>query len=144
MQRQIIIAVFLLIVDRAAKSLATSQLISNNWFTLFRNNEIVFSILPTSPVMIISSIIIFVFTIMALTRYDNYPIHVRWSLLLIAAGASSNVFDRLAYGHVLDYFKISSQVVFNLADIYLSIGVLILVINFLYKPTRVDKNLKLG
>ena len=37
-------------------------------------------------------------------------------LAILLAGALSNLFDRIAYGHVIDYFYVSFYSTFNLAD----------------------------
>ena len=58
------------------------------------------------------------------------------TLILILAGASSNMFDRLIYGAVADFFHFEiatySWYVFNIADIYIVSGLLILIYAFIY------------
>ena len=56
----------------------------------------------------------------------------KWGILLIIAGAISNIGDRLMNGYVLDFiflhYKQYYWPAFNFADIYISIGVLIIFI----------------
>ena len=56
----------------------------------------------------------------------------RWGLLLIIAGAISNIGDRLFNNYVLDfiYFHYNQYYwpAFNFADIYISIGVILIII----------------
>lgn len=55
----------------------------------------------------------------------------RWFIVhalgLIAAGALGNLVDRVAVGRVTDFFEIHGWPVFNVADIALDVGVVILV-----------------
>ena len=46
-------------------------------------------------------------------------------LLLVLAGAISNVLDRLLFGCVVDYIKLGSFPVFNLADTLITTGILV-------------------
>ncbi|MEK7096545.1 MAG: signal peptidase II [Patescibacteria group bacterium] len=46
---------------------------------------------------------------------------------LVFAGTASNVLDRLVYGGVVDYIKILSFPIFNLADVFITIGLLCIV-----------------
>ena len=56
----------------------------------------------------------------------------KWGILLIIAGAISNIGDRLMNNYVLDFiflhYKQYYWPAFNFADIYISLGVLIIVI----------------
>lgn len=58
------------------------------------------------------------------------------TLILILAGATSNIFDRLIYGAVADFFHFEiasySWYVFNVADIYIVSGLIILIYAFIY------------
>lgn len=52
----------------------------------------------------------------------------RWqriSLVLIASGAISNLLDRLIYGYVIDYINPGFWPTFNLADVFIFVGILI-------------------
>ena len=60
---------------------------------------------------------------------------VRSALMLIVGGAASNALDRLFYGAVADFFHFHYQAwsfyIFNLADVAISLGVLLLVLDML-------------
>ena len=60
----------------------------------------------------------------------------RWSIVhalgLIAAGALGNLIDRVAAGHVTDFFEIHGWPVFNVADAALDVGVAILIVWLLF------------
>lgn len=56
-----------------------------------------------------------------------------FSFLLITAGALSNILDRLHYGCVIDFIDLGFWPVFNLADVYITIGAGMLLLNILTK-----------
>jgi signal peptidase II len=53
---------------------------------------------------------------------------LRFALLLISAGAIGNGLDRLFRGYVVDFIHIHYWPVFNVADIYITVGTLLLVL----------------
>jgi len=57
-------------------------------------------------------------------------------LLLILAGGLGNLTDRLRFGHVIDFLDLHFWPVFNLADIYISIGAVLVVLAALRGPCR--------
>ena len=61
---------------------------------------------------------------------------VQWGMTLIVAGALSNLLDRLVFAGVVDYLRLGSWSVFNLADSEIVVGVLfLLLIESTAKPT---------
>ena len=68
--------------------------------------------------------------------FFDRPMIKRIPLLCIGAGAIGNAIDYLLYGHVIDFFHFNfwgySFPIFNLADAYISLGALALL---LYKPS---------
>lgn len=67
-------------------------------------------------------------------KKEDWP--VRLSCLLIIAGALGNLIDRLARGFVVDmfYFKLINFAVFNVADAYIVIGVIVMAAMILFRP----------
>lgn len=55
----------------------------------------------------------------------------RFALGLIAGGVLGNLFDRLVYGSVIDFFDFRFWPVFNWADIFSNLGVFIIIILFI-------------
>lgn len=49
-------------------------------------------------------------------------------LILILSGAISNIIDRLRFGCVVDYIDLKFFPVFNLADVYITLGVIFLIV----------------
>ena len=50
-------------------------------------------------------------------------------LTTILFGAISNILDRFSYGYVVDYLELKYFTVFNLADMMISGGVIVLLLN---------------
>ncbi len=96
-------------------------------FTFFANHAGAFS-LPFNNIFIIaaSAIIIFFLIIFAWRAFKTR----RWlflnGLFLIILGALSNLFDRIVYQFVIDYFHLWPISYFNLADVMIGIGIIIL------------------
>ena len=70
----------------------------------------------------------------------------KWGILLIIAGAISNIGDRLINNYVLDFiflhYKKYYWPAFNFADIFISVGILIIIIESykIYKTRLKDNN----
>lgn len=67
---------------------------------------------------------------------------IRLILLLITAGAIGNLIDRLRFGYVVDffYFELINFPVFNVADIYVTCGMILLLVLvlFYYKDSELE------
>jgi len=92
-----------------------------------------------SPHIIISAILLFIynlkFKIINLKsisnlkfQISNYKTQSKIIALLILSGAIANIIDRLYLGCVIDFIDLKFWPVFNFADIYITIGVIILLI----------------
>jgi len=101
-------------------------------FGLFSFNEKIFYNILT----IIILIIIFIIFIMTI-KSDGLK---KYSLLMILGGALGNVFDRLYYKAVPDFidFHIGNfhWFIFNVADIFITIGILFMVIIELFNKNQ--------
>ena len=101
-------------------------------FGLFSFNEKIFYNILTIIILIII-LIIFFMTI----KSDGFK---KYSLLMILGGALGNVFDRLYYKAVPDFidFHIGNfhWFIFNVADIFITIGILFMVIIELFNKNQ--------
>jgi len=59
---------------------------------------------------------------------NKYLIHNTLYLILISSGAFSNLIDRVRYGCVIDFIDLKFWPVFNLADAFITIGGIMIVI----------------
>jgi len=76
-------------------------------------------------------LIIFFFLVYYFLRSEKTS--EKLALVFILSGAISNIIDRLVQGCVLDFIDLKIWPVFNLADIYITIGVAILIISQIKK-----------
>ena len=87
----------------------------------------------------ILSISIFVATLYYLHRYQLYKSYPILFWILLIAGGIGNSIDRLYFGYVIDFIDISLAgthlFVCNVADIYLSFAVLVLIAQFCSKKS---------
>lgn len=62
--------------------------------------------------------------------------YMRWTLVLIAAGAIGNAIDRARYGYVVDMFRTDfvNFAIFNIADIFITLGGIFLCLLILFTP----------
>jgi hypothetical protein len=63
------------------------------------------------------------------TYNDKLLITKALPLILILSGAISNIIDRLYFGCVIDFIDLQFWSVFNLADVYITTGAIILILN---------------
>ncbi len=97
---------------------------------------------PVVPVIVSCLLIILIFYVYSnLIRYRHFR-KVRICVLFLLSGAISNIIDRIRIGSVTDfiYFKFIDFPVFNVADIYvtLSIGIMLIFMIVSYKGDDID------
>lgn len=95
---------------------------------LFENKQVLF---------IISSILVLFIGIFLYIKCINRDIFkdIRMLIILILSGAVGNMIDRIRFQYVVDflYFKLIDFPVFNIADCYVTIGFIFLIILILFK-----------
>lgn len=113
----------LIIIDQWSKSQAVK---------LFLNNNFAFS-LPLPPWLMYAIYLVVLASLVyyAAKNYKTFNFFTHFGVVLIFAGAISNIGERLFWGHVRDFIFINFyrwQGVYNLADFYILLGIIILVI----------------
>lgn len=102
-------------------------------FTFIRNFGIAFSFLNNESlnasliiVTLVSIICIFLFINIFTSIFEKQiPLLERCSMAAILSGGIGNLIDRISYGYVVDFIDISfNPYVFNLADVYVTIGIM--------------------
>ena len=116
-------------------------------FTYVENNGGAYGIGNDSTFMfiIVSLVIIILIIKFILSKNNSIPIHILFSLGLIVAGGIGNLIDRIFRGFVIDYIDFNSIIkypVFNLADICVVIGCLIIGINLIINLIKERKKLQ--
>ena len=103
-------------------------------FSEFGKNSDVSLALPKSSKIFIG-LLVTVFVIYLYINANDTLEH--WGLFIIICGAIANIVDRSINGYVIDflYFHINQFYwpAFNFADIYISIGIIMIIVNMVKK-----------
>lgn len=129
-----------IILDRILKSFAANKLPDTELFILpkylgfilHQNLGMAFGIrLPAALIIISGLIILFVVGTLAVYALKNKMPDWFYPLALIFAGGASNLYDRIAYGYTVDYFYLWPYSFFNIADILIITGCVIILVHFI-------------
>ncbi len=99
----------------------------------FKNYNLAFGFpfpIPKNILIILMAAIIFILFFYLIKNYKKKDTALIIPLTFIIFGAISNLIDRLVYGYVIDYIDISFFTIFNLADIMIGGGVIMLVYKY--------------
>ena len=144
----VLIGLVLLILDQIIKWLVINFIPETGYFVfqrilgvdVFTNEGIAFG-LPMPK--LIFYIIVFLVLFFLLQKFKKELKQKNFAILLgltlVITGAISNLIDRIFRGFVIDYFHLFEYSVFNLADVYIVIGIIIL-IWLEFKKTRTGTN----
>jgi lipoprotein signal peptidase len=102
-------------------------------YKMFLNSGLVFSLLNNLAALLATLVAA---ALLALWLASKISADRSWlfrptnlfSVLLVSAGGASNLFDRIAYGGVVDYLILFSRSAVNVADIMILAGVLLLIL----------------
>ena len=143
----------LFIIDRISKILILKNSLSDIYinsflnFSLLWNSGIGFGILQIEPNIFYSIVSIIITAINLILIYwmltsSNYLESIFISIIL--GGALGNLFDRYYYSSVPDFIDLHYEsfhwFTFNIADIFISIGIIGLIIIDLFKIKKNEKN----
>lgn len=119
----IMLVIFLIAVD-----LLTKYVFYNNWW--LKNHDFIepamnmwisFSFdVPYALVIPLSFIVLFGFL-----YFYRYKIFSNIAIMLLVAGTVGNLYDRVVYDGVRDFLVMPNMFIFNIADVFLSLGILI-------------------
>lgn|GEM_PF-352620 len=114
-------------------------------WTYIHNDGMVFGydVANLSILIVLSVLAVIAVTFILITAKDE-PRGMRWILAAILGGAIGNTYDRILYGHVIDFIDVDMPdwlmqrfAIFNVADAAVSVGVtLLLLLMLLKRPTR--------
>jgi len=138
----ILVLLFLLVgCDHASKGVAKAELEAGGAFEVVRgvlslryveNTDIAFNLLRFIPEAIRFPALLAAGAI-AVVALCFLLLRTRWSvsvpllaLILVTAGAVGNYLDRVFRGYVVDFVHLPHWPVFNIADVYITIGGLVL------------------
>ena len=147
----LIIIIFSFFLDLLTKNYALNHLIINHSlsinnflnFTLAFNYGAAFSFLSDAGgwqrwfFIAFSFIVIIVISYMMI--YDNNSPYIAFSFVI--GGALGNLNDRIIYGYVIDFIEVYYNTfywpIFNIADVAISIGVILLLHNIIFNKKKI-------
>lgn len=139
-----LVLLLLFIIDRTTKYLTFHKLPQQGVY-LFKqfqlqlqiNTGIAFGFnLPPVIIFILTTIIVIFLFYYLLRTMEKKKYLISFFLGLIIIGALSNLIDRIVYQGVIDFIQISIWPNFNLADAYISLGAIILLIISIKKDSK--------
>lgn len=107
------------------------------YLTYVRNTGSAFSLFEDKQMLILLITVIALFYINKYLNKENLKKYEMISYSLITGGILGNLFDRLVYGYVIDFFDFNifgyNAPIFNIADILIVGGTIILIIFYYLK-----------
>jgi signal peptidase II len=104
-------------------------------YVLVWNTGISYGLFAALPVAVLGVLMLVAIVALAVWWWRSRDVLVRLGLALCLGGATSNALDRWLYGAVADFFHFHygrwSFYIFNLADAAITLGVILLVCDFL-------------
>lgn len=127
---------FLFLLERISKYIALHYLgmglfCCHDFFSLklFFNPGIAFGFpLPQVLSLLAALIIIIALLTTLIKHWRSWPPVKLLAIQLVIIGAISNLLDRIWLGQVIDFVQLGNWSIFNLADVYIMTGILILII----------------
>ncbi len=146
-----IVAVICLILDQALKYWTSANIVLNTGskelipgvihLANVHNTGAAFSMLEGARWFFVVLCLVFLAAVIyVLYRNIVKSQGARWALVIVLAGALGNCIDRVISGYVVDMFELSFKIfgfrfpVFNLADIFITVGGVLFCILFLLEP----------
>lgn len=140
------------LIDKSLGTVGVSKEIIHGFisFIYVHNSGAAWGIFSGRPIfLIIISIIVIAlfiaFYVLRLRKFkDKISLWLSVSLGFIAGGCFGNLIDRIAFGYVRDFinFDFMNFPVFNVADICLTVGIILLFIYFIFFYSKEEKLLK--
>lgn len=94
--------------------------------THVRNQGAAFGLFHGSSLVLAASGLVFLGVLALLWVADLKNRGMRWGLVLLASGCTGNLIDRVVRGAVIDFVDLGFWPVFNLADVFIVVGLLLI------------------
>ena len=149
----ILLILFLVLLDQGTKYLAIRYLRGSSGISLIdnvlnlrylENRGMAFGLLQNKILFLVLTCIVFFVAIIYLFIKAPATVYYRpllYTAAIVFAGAMGNFIDRVFRGYVVDfiYFSLIDFPVFNIADIGITVGAILLVVYFIWFDKE-DKN----
>lgn len=157
MKLNLFIFSFVVLIDQISKRYLLSSVGLGNskealpgiaQFTIATNTGGAFSLLSEYPFFFIAIAIInmFVFSYFAFCPTVKYRSSIKMGCSFVLGGILGNLIDRISFGAVIDFIDLQfiNFAIFNIADIAINIGVILIVVGWFLEEKCKDKNLVIG
>ena len=96
-------------------------------FGMFQNRQVIFAVIAVA-------VVVFIGIMYKKIPHTNRYFMLRFSAVLVVAGAVGNVIDRVKLNYVVDfiYFELIDFPVFNVADIYVVVACILFAVGILF------------
>ena len=145
----IVVGIIIILIDQISKIVVTkigniSVIEGILELSATQNIEAAYGIGSNSTVMYVITNVIILGVIFKFLTTQNEFVDTKMKVFLsfILAGGTSNVIDRLIHGYVIEWIKISKLPVFNIADIFVLAGWILVVGKFTYFTAKELRKLK--
>ncbi len=113
--------------------------------TYVENRGAAFGIMQGGTVFfVIMAVVVAAVVVWLLRSYEQKPPVLKVGLSFLAAGALGNTVDRVFRGYVIDFFdfRLIDFPVFNVADIFVCVGAVVLAVFFVFFEEKYRKGVK--
>lgn len=119
----LVLTFLLILLDQSTKYLAVKYL------SISKNTGIAFGIpIPQSILILTTVVLLFVLLYFIQKELNFKKVFTQIVAACVFAGGLSNLGDRLYHGHVIDFITVPYWPSFNLADIFITGGILLLIV----------------
>lgn len=138
-----VVCVLAVLVDQVTKAAVRASLVSGKPqefipgildLSFVKNTGAAFSLGEgAGPVFIVFAAVVLAFGIWLVWSHDGLPMPLVVSVACVCGGGVGNMIDRIIFGYVTDFFATSfiDFPVFNVADIFVTVGIAVSVILYL-------------
>lgn len=138
-----VVCVLAVLVDQVTKAAVRASLVSGKPqefipgildLSFVKNTGAAFSLGEgAGPVFIVFAAVVLAFGIWLVWSHDGLPMPLVVSVACVCGGGVGNMIDRIIFGYVTDFFATAfiDFPVFNIADIFVTVGIAVSVILYL-------------
>jgi len=112
--------------------------------TNVKNTGAAFSLLSDSTLILIVITIVFIIGLIVYLVMAKLSVQSRICVAAVIGGAIGNLVDRLRLGYVVDMFEVEfiHYAIFNVADCFIVIGVILFCVFYIFSEIKAEKKLK--
>lgn len=134
-----LVVALIILIDQLTKYLASAYTGEIFFLSWYENHGISFGIELPDNIAVVSTIGFILILFYLFFSSHRYPFVYYLGLTLSLGGGISNLVDRLSFGFVRDFISISILPIFNLADVSIVVGVVLIIMGVLKHGRKSQK-----